>query len=508
MSTAERRVCVSICESDAAALTTTIQQAAKVGDIVEIRLDCFPEQQLPLAVAALRTNLSIPTILTLRPHAEGGRDVDSDYRIRFWRESGFSLPATFIDLEVDLAERLVAEGDTHVDWSRVICSIHDFHRGVTDLNLLYERLARIPARVLKVAVVPDDAVDNVDIFRLLARAQMEGRELIALGMGTAGIATRVLGLSLGSVLTYAAFDPVRPTAPGQPSLTEMRDQYRINQINEETLIAGLIGAPVSHSLSPQIHNAAFKAQGLDAVYIPFEVQDVAAFLARMVHPRTREVHLKMCGLSITSPHKRAVMDYLDWIDPAAIEIGAVNTIVVEHEILRGYNTDAIGFITPLKQRVGDLGGLRCAVIGAGGAASAAVYTLLAERASVSTFVRDLNRAKPLVEKFGVPAAELDDASFDGFQVVINATGLGTAGELEEYTPVSAAQLRGARLAYDLVYNPTETRFLREAEQVGCETLGGLSMFVAQAAEQFRLWTGREAPAKVMQAAAVEALARL
>ncbi|HKO63398.1 MAG TPA: shikimate dehydrogenase [Pyrinomonadaceae bacterium] len=507
MSTAARRICVSICETDVAALTTTIRSAAELGDIVEIRLDCFTEEQLPLAIAELRTQSSIPTILTLRPHADGGRDINGDYRIRFWRQSGFSLPATFVDLEVDIAEQLLAEGDTIVDWSRVICSVHDFHDGINDLNLLYERLARIPARVLKIAVVPDDAVDNASIFRLLSRAKSESRELIAIGMGTAGIATRVLGPSHGSVFTYAAFDPRRPTAPGQPSLTELVDQYRINQINEATQVAGLIGDPVSHSLSPQIHNAAFKAQDLNAVYIPFEVRDCGAFIRRMVHPRTREINLNMWGLSVTSPHKRGVIEHLDSIDPVAFEIGAVNTIIVEHKLLRGYNTDAIGFISALKQRIGHLRGLRCAVIGAGGVAMAAIYTLLAEGASANIFVRDIGRAKAVTEKFGVRASEVENSSFDGYDVVINATGLGTAGDLEGYTPVAAAQLRGARLAYDLVYNPTETRFLREAEQAGCETLGGLSMFVAQAAEQFRLWTGRQAPAGVMHAAAAGALSR-
>ncbi len=324
-------------------------------------------------------------------------------------------------------------------------------------------------------------------------------------MGTAGIATRVLGPSRGSYLTYAAFDHSRPTAPGQLTATELRDQYRVDRINESTQIAGLIGWPVTHSLSPQIHNAAFKSRGLDAVYIPFEVRDLAAFMRRLVHPRSREIDWQMRGLSVTAPHKRAVMDHLDWIDPAASEIGAVNTIVVDEQGLKGYNTDAIGFIRPLKDRLGTLRGLRCAVIGAGGAASAATYALLNDGVGVTIFVRNLDRAKTLTERFDVPALRLEGASFAGFDVVVNATVLGTAGKLEQQTPAEAQQLGGARLAYDLVYNPSETRFLREARNAGCETLGGLPMFVAQAAEQFRLWTGREAPVEVMQSAAMEAL---
>jgi shikimate dehydrogenase len=225
-----------------------------------------------------------------------------------------------------------------------------------------------------------------------------------------------------------------------------------------------------------------------------------------VHPRTRDINWKMRGLSVTAPPQRAVIDHLDWIDPAAREIGAVNTVVIDKELLRGFNTDVTGFMCPLKERLGDLGNVRCAVIGAGGVANAAIWALLQESAAVTVFVRQLERAKTLTEKFAISVSDLQGASFDGFDLVVNATVLGTAGEFEKQTPASAEQLRGARLVYDLVYNPIETRFLREARSAGCETLGGLPMLVAQAAEQFRLWTGREAPREVMQSAAMEALA--
>lgn len=505
MPTAPRRICVSICEKEVGALLTSIQSASEFADIVEIRLDYFSHQQLPLAVAELRKNSSVATILTLRPHVQGGRDIDIDYRLQFWRELGFSSPAAFFDMEIDLAERFIADGDTTVDWSRVICSAHDFHNGVSVLDSLYERLTRIPARILKIAVVPDDAVENLDIFRLLSRAHAEGRELIALGMGTAGIASRILGISRGSTLTYAAYD--RPTASGQPNIIELRDQYRINQISKATRIAGLIGDPVSHSLSPQIHNAAFKALAVDGVYLPFESGDLPSFMRRMVHPASREIEWNFRGLSVTTPHKQTVMDHLDLIDSAAKEIGAVNTVVIEGEKLKGYNTDAYGFISALKTRLPDVTGKQCAVIGSGGAARAAVWSLLQEGAKVSVFVRDTKRAQPLADSFEVPLIELKPALFNGFDVVVNTTVVGMSGELEQQTPATVEQLRGARLAYDLVYNPTETRFLRDAKTAGCETLGGLPMFVAQAAEQFRLWTGKDAPFDVMHNAAIEALSR-
>lgn len=506
-----QRICVSICERDVNALPTAVRSAGEIGDLIEVRLDAFTEADLPSAIAKLRNVLQRslpPTIIALRPLDQGGfRAVDLDCRLRFWCEQGFQIPAAFFDLEMDLAELLLSEREASVDWSRVICSFHDFDGGSGDLNSLYERLARIPARLLKIAVTVNDAVDNLHIFELLARARLEGRELIAIGMGEAGIATRILGCSRGSFLTYGALNRSSPTAPGQLTASELWNQYRVDQINESTQITGLIGFPVSHSLSPHVHNAAFKSEALNAVYIPFEVRDLASFMKRLVHPATRELDWRVRGLSVTAPHKQAVIGHLEWIDPAAKEIGAVNTIVIDEHEVRGYNTDAIGFIGPLKEKLGDLHNARCAVIGAGGAASAAVWALLKEGAAVSVFVRNQERARALTGRFAVSVNGLEDASFDGFDVVVNATVLGTAGEFQQRTPASAEQLRGARFAYDLVYNPFETLFLHEAGKAGCATIGGLPMFVAQAAAQFRLWTDLEGPTEVMQAAAMEALSQ-
>jgi shikimate dehydrogenase len=199
------------------------------------------------------------------------------------------------------------------------------------------------------------------------------------------------------------------------------------------------------------------------------------------------------------------MDQLDWIDPVAEGIGAVNTIVVQNEELHGYNTDARGVIKPLAKKFGELRGARCAVLGAGGAARAVLWGLRQEGAKQTVFARNTAKAAILAKQFDVAFEPLVEASFDGFDVVINTTPLGTFGEFETKTPATVRQLGGARLVYDLVYNPTETLFLREAKEAGCETLGGLSMLIAQAAEQFKLWTGADAPEDVMWEAAERAL---
>jgi 3-dehydroquinate dehydratase/shikimate dehydrogenase len=361
------------------------------------------------------------------------------------------------------------------------------------------------ARILKIAVRANDITDCLPIFDLLERARREGREMIAVAMGEAGIATRILAPARGAFLTYGSFDNEQQSAPGQVSAEELRELYRVPRLNQQTEVMGLVASSVSHSLSKYIHNAAFAATDLNAVYIPFQVRDLSDFLRRMVHPRTREIKWKLRGLSVTMPHKVSVMEHLDWIEASAREIGAINTILVEEDGLRGYNTDAAGLVAPLRDKGLNLRGAQCAVIGAGGAARSALWALQQEGAVLTLFARELEKARPVAEKFGAACERLEGASFNDFELVINATPLGTRGEREEETPALSDQLRGVRLAYDLVYKPQETRFLREARAAGCDQLNGLPMLVAQAAEQFRLWTGQTAPLDIMKSAALQHL---
>jgi 3-dehydroquinate dehydratase/shikimate dehydrogenase len=506
------RVCISVCETTVADLERAIASAAAICDLIEVRLDCLAPEALAAnasEITKLLAQQKCESILTFRPAEQGGRrELDAETRHAFWSDAIFS--DSYFDVELDLAERFIPNADSPslpVDWSRTICSHHDFAGVPANLDQLYDRLANTPARVLKIAVQADDAIDCLAVFQLLERARHQGREMIAIAMGAAGIATRVLGPSRGAFLTYASLDRETATAPGQISVRELIEVYRIEEINHETQIFGLVGQPVGHSVSPQMQNAAFAASGVYAVYLPFEVYDLDAFMKRMVHPRTRELDWNVAGLSVTAPHKAAVMDQLDWIEPEGREMGVVNTIVIAGDELRGYNTDAAAFIKPLAQKFGDLRGARCAIVGAGGAATAALWGLTRAGATVTLFARDATKGDALAERFGLGLSNLADANFAGFDVVINATPLGTAGSFADKSAATAQQLRGARLAYDLVYNPIETKFLREACAAGCETLGGLAMLVAQAAVQFRLWTDTTAPESLMYEAAERELTR-
>ena len=408
------------------------------------------------------------------------------------------------DIEFELLSAPDASFPAVFKESKVICSHHDLGGIPSDLSQLYERMAATEADVLKLAFQVDEITECLKIFELLERARLEGRRMIAIAMGEAGIMTRILGASRGSYLTYGPLDAESATAPGQLSARELREVYRVHQINHHTEVTGLIGNPVKHSFSPQIHNAAFAAKGINAVYLPLEVSKLERFMRLMADPRTREMDWSLRGLSVTAPHKREVMLHLDWIEDAAQAIGAVNTIVVQDERLHGYNTDATAALAPLREEI-ELKHARVAVIGAGGAARALLWSLREACARVTVFARDIERARETAEQFEADYARLDGASFGEFEVVINATPLGMRGKSEFETPALAAQLRGAKVAYDLVYNPRETRFMREALTANCQAIGGLEMLIAQAAEQFKLWTGTDAPLEVMRVAGEKAV---
>ncbi|HKP44966.1 MAG TPA: shikimate dehydrogenase [Pyrinomonadaceae bacterium] len=502
-----RTLCISICEHDWSAFQKAVSIAARREVMIELRLDCLDPTHLfeNNELTQLIAGCDAPTIVTLRANEEGGaRDVSLEQRINFWTTVGFNLPSTFVDLERDVVQRLI-DANITVDWSRVICSYHERREANADPSRIFEEMSRVPARILKIACHADDAVDSLASFQLLETAAKSEREIISIAMGQPGVVTRILGPARGSFLTYASLSADKPTAAGQLTIDDLSDVYNVSNINKSTKIMGLVGRPVSHSISPQINNAAFRQLGTDAVYIPFEVIDVDAFFRRMVHPRIREIEWPLRGLSVTAPHKKAVMSHLDWIDPLAREIDAVNTIVIEAGQVRGYNTDADAFVTPLKQRLSSLKNLRIAVIGAGGVANAVMHSLKKEKAAIVVFGRNPEAVRTFSSRWDVEFEDLAEANFSNCEVVINATPLGTKGALESETAAVAEQLRGARLAYDLVYNPISTRFLREARAAGCETIDGLEMFLAQAMKQSELWTGQSPSYDVMRTAALKAL---
>ncbi len=282
-------------------------------------------------------------------------------------------------------------------------------------------------------------------------------------------------------------------------------------ISGKTRVCGVIGDPVEHTMSPVMHNAAFRELGLDYVYLPFRVRKEE--LDKAVEGMKA---LNMRGLNVTIPHKVAVMPLLDELDPLAKKIGAVNTIVNDGGRLRGYNTDADGFLQALLEREIEPKGKSVVILGAGGAARAISFILAERGARLAILNRkqELDWAVELAQRIsaefkeGVDALELNEENMAGVlgeaDILVNATSVGMSPDSDR-TPVPAKLLRPGLVVFDIVYNSVRTRLLQEAGQVGARTIGGLEMLVWQGALAFRKWTGREAPREMMQQKAIEAL---
>jgi 3-dehydroquinate dehydratase/shikimate dehydrogenase len=319
-----------------------------------------------------------------------------------------------------------------------------------------------------------------------------GAEAVALvAMGDAGIASRVLASRFGSCWTYAG-DGV---APGQISASRLRDEFSFRTIGGSTALYGVVGRPVMHSVSPAMHNAAFRATGMDAIYLPLAAADFEDFLAFADA-------MALAGASVTAPFKVDAFDHAAESDPVARRIQSVNTLRRTAGRLTACNTDVAGFLAPL-QAVAKLQGRRATILGAGGAARAVAEALHSAGAQVAIAARRREAAAQMAALTGASIAEWPPAA-DSWDVLVNATPIGTSPATAD-TPLPNGPLTG-ELVYDLVYNPPDTQLLKDARAAGCRTIGGLDMLVAQAQRQFEWWTGAKPSERVMRDAALAALA--
>lgn len=489
-----------------------VRLAGENADVVEIRIDALEPAEIGRFLSTVRSET--PLLITYRPAEQGGyREISAEQRIEFWNGIDKTLDTSglFFDREGDISGRVTEQGN-----AVSIRSFHDFEGVPADLDAIYERFA-VGGEVIKIAVSAKEITDAISVWKLLERAKAEDKQIIPIAMGEAGKWTRILGLAHGAFLTYASLDAGSETADGQITAKEMVESYRVKELDENTTVFGIIGDPISQSLSPRMHNAVFAELGINAVFIHLLVTDLDQFMQRMVLTETRAVELNFAGFAVTMPHKQAIMKYLDTIDPIAKEIGAVNTVKIENGKLNGYNTDAYGFITPLKERFGDVQDARVAVFGAGGSARASVYALKRCGAEVTLFARDLRKAEAFASEFGVKYGEISSfkseiseageqspqigeqgSKFDlsDFDIVVDCTSLGMAPENRSL--FTAGQLSGVKFIYDLVTKSEDTPLIHEAKKAGVPSLGGMEMLIAQGAKQFEILNGREAPVELMR----------
>ncbi|MYK89012.1 MAG: type I 3-dehydroquinate dehydratase [Acidobacteria bacterium] len=477
------RLCATVTAETTSELRAR-RDAQEGADLVELRLDGVADPDVGGALADRR----LPVVATCRPTWEGGAFAGSEAERRRILLEACRLGAENVDVEQRAGfadEVLAARGGRGV-----VLSFHDFDGVPADLEARYRSMRATGAEVVKIAAAAGSLTESLRVARL--GSDDEPRVLI--GMGVAGIPSRVLAGRFGSCWTYAG-DGI---APGQIDLVRMREQFRFREISEGTAVYGVLGSPIGHSLSPAMHNAGFRAHGIDAVYLPLEAADVEDFLAF-----ADAVGLR--GASVTAPFKEAIGPHVAEQDAIGNAIGAVNTVrPLAGGGWEGLNTDVPGLLAPLTGRMA-LAGARATVLGSGGVARAAAFALRGAGADVTVCARRPERAAAVADVApGTRTAPLPPrpASWD---LLVNTTPLGTwpaAGR----SPLPDGPFDG-RLVYDLVYNPPETRLMADAARAGCDTIGGLDMLVAQAVRQFAWWTGETPSADRFRQAAEHDLAR-
>jgi 3-dehydroquinate dehydratase/shikimate dehydrogenase len=501
-------ICVPLTEKTTEEMLAGAARAAKLGaDLVEFRLDYLAAPD----VAQLVKGKKVAAIFTCRPKREGGLfEGDESRRIGLLQQA-MDLGAEYVDVELDSVAKIRRTGR-----ARLIVSVHDFEGTPGDLWGVYRRISACRPDVVKIATTAKDIADNLAIFEVLRRAD---QPTIAIAMGERGVISRILAAKFGGFLTFAALEPEKTSAAGQVTVEELTGLYHYGEINGATEVFGVIAKPVAHSMSPLIHNAAFADCGMNRVYLPFLVDEVTEFVARF-----RGLPVK--GFSVTIPHKERAMDSAEEVDEQTRRIGALNTLVERGGKLVGRNTDCSAAMGAMERALGgpgrvrggavsSLSGKRAAVIGARGTARAVAFGLVEAGARVRIYNRTTTRARTLAAELSStfpdgPRCEwsaLDELSgLSDADVIVNTTPVGMHPRVDE-SIVLADALRKGMLVFDAVYNPVETKLIREARERGALTVTGLEMFVAQAAEQFELFTGEKPPVEVMRSAVEARLGR-
>ena len=485
------RICVALGFASPAALGQAAEREYKDGNpFLEFRLDYLPtpESGVALIETFVKTRPEAQVLATCRLGGHNGHFKGTiDQQMRLLANAAVA-GAFAIDLEIESAERAAPAVESLRESTPVIVSYHNFD-STPSLEPVLRRLMRAPADAYKMATLARKPTDSLRLIEFLK--QHHKIPLIAFTMSEQGLCTRVLSPGLGGLFTYAAPGEADGTAPGQIPARVMKSLYRIDKLTKESRVYGVIADPVGHSKSPQVHNRAFQARWIDAVYLPFHVTQ-----AQLSDFMKLAAKLPVAGFSVTIPHKQKILRYLDHVEPMAKRIGAVNTVWRKAGRWRGTNTDVDGVLKPLSRHV-RLGHATVLVVGYGGAARAAAFALRDAGAEVTITGRDLRRASALAKAVNANAISLAQASEAAFDALVHATPVGMHPKVDDSLFPDSIP---ADVVFDMIYNPHETQLLKHAREQGCEVINGADMFLEQAAQQFEIWSGESAPRLVMQKA--------
>jgi 3-dehydroquinate dehydratase/shikimate dehydrogenase len=489
------RICAVVAAPTAREMQAQLRQALKRTRTIELRLDYLKsDRQVEEALHWLRDHpVPAAVIATARRRSTGGR-LRNELTLEM---AALAMLAAYhggwCDTDISTCREQPDEVlRLFLKKTRCIVSFHDFRATPKKLAGIVTSLEqfRRAGEAIKVATQCNSLRDALRVLALCKGR----RDVIAVPMGEIGLPARVLALKHGSALAYAAMG--EKTAPGQLTLDEMKNLYRADKLNRRTRVYGVIGDPVAHSLSPLMHNTAFHARRINAVYLPFLVRDLRDFVGA-IKP------LGIAGFSVTLPHKERILPHLDDCDPLAARIGAVNTVVVRGGgKLYGYNTDYVGVLRALERRV-RIAGSRVLLYGAGGVARAVAFALAQGGAVACVCARRPARARKLARAVGGQAIERRQLRREFFDAIVNCTPVGMHPRAGA-SPLRAAELN-CRLVFDTVYRPTQTKLLQLARRRGIETVSGVEMFVAQGTAQWEIWMGQRAPEEKMRGVVLAAL---
>ena len=493
------RICVAIVATNPADIVDKADAIVRENSFLEFRLDYMakPALALPKVKEFREYHPEAILVATCRRAANGGKFKGTvAAQVDLLVKAG-SQGCHLVDIELETAAQLKPADFAKLRRSaNLILSTHDF-RGTKKLEEIFGKMQEYPADFFKVVSTANSLYDNVVMMKFLEQ-HSHAHSMIGICMGEQGIISRALAVRAGSQFTFAAANPGEETAPGQVAARTLRDTYRIEQVDAATRVYGVAGDPIAHSLSPLMLNTAFRRENVNGVYLALHAKSLDDLLACI---RDIPIH----GLSITMPYKEEILKHLDKTDPLTAKIGACNTVVRSQEgKLYGFNTDVTGVVRPLEQRL-HLQGAKILVLGAGGAARAAVFGLKERGAEVYILNRTPGPAQTLAKQARAKAINKMQLKKMVFDVIINATPAGMEGN-KDPLPISEQELK-TKFFFEMVYSPAETKLVKMARALNIHVILGAEMFVQQGARQFEIWTGKPAPAQEMQRVVEYALAQ-
>ena len=489
------KLCVAIQADSPAELLDRAQAALADSRFMEFRLDSLAKPAAALAKVKefLAEHRDVTAIATCRRKSFGGHFVRSSTDELAVLLAAAEAGCQIVDLEVESAEETKPaalakfRNGLRAAGAALLISFHDFAQ-TKGLDKAAARIEAFQPDFVKVVSTAKTLADNLAVLRLIEERSLSA-QVVGIAMGEEGLVSRVLGPRAGAAFTFASHSAGAETAPGQVTARALRELYRIDQLDRATQLFGVAGNPIAHSLSPLMHNTAFRKVNVNAVMMPLKVHALGDLLTVV-----RE--LPLAGVAVTMPLKQQVLPHLanpvvKGAIPLTTKIGACNTLrAIGDGKFVGFNTDVDGVVRPLERRL-KLKGARIAVLGAGGAARAAVFGLVDQGAEVFIVNRTHETAVALAKQAKAKALKHELFAKSHFDVLINSTPCGMAGS-KQPLPILENELN-AGLVFDMVYNPLETPLLKLARERGIPVITGLEMFVQQGARQFEIWTGKPAP---------------